>query len=612
MKKLTIVCLLVLAALINKVDMLYGQPPLPNQDEQLASQYFQNKEFDKAVVYYEKLFNKKPNSFYYNYYLNCLLEVKDYKKAEKVVKRQIKQYPIELSYHVDLGNIYKTSGDATKAKEEFTYAVKQLSPNQEQIFNLAKAFVSIKELDFAIATYLRGRRVMAGDYPFSFELAEVYLQKGDLVAMTNEYLDVLLISDSYIQAVQNALQTSFGNSANTKRNEILKNELLKRVQKNEKTIYSELLIWMFIQQKEFDTAFTYAKALDNRKKEDGSRIISLAQIAVANESYEVAINCYNYLINKGSSNYYFVTSKMELLNVTYKRIIEHHNYTQADLSELEKKYLATIAELGKNENTVPLLKGLAHLQAFYLHKTDEAIQNLEEAIGVPKLSQTIQAQCKLELGDILLMTGDVWEASLKYSQVEKTFKNDPIGQDAKFRNAKVAYYTGDFKWAQAQLDVLKAATSKLIANDAMDLSLFISDNTVIDTSAIPLRIFARADLLSFQNKDDQAMVTLDSITTLFPDHALGDDILYKKSKIMISRGNFEEAAKYLKKIIDTYPDDILADDALFQLAELNENKFNDKEKAKELYQQLLLKYPGSLYTVEARKRFRKLRGDLVN
>src|SRR5207237_519209 len=130
----------------------------------------------------------------------------------------------------------------------------------------------------------------------------------------------------------------------------------------------------------------------------------------------------------------------------------------------------------------------------YLNKTNEANDLLEETIALPQLSLQLQAECKLELGDILLMTGDIWEASLRYSQVEKSFKHDEIGNEAKFRNAKISYYTGDFKWAQAQLDVLKGATAKLIANDAMDLGLLISDALAIDTNEAPLCIFARADL----------------------------------------------------------------------------------------------------------------------
>ena len=237
---------------------------------------------------------------------------------------------------------------------------------------------------------------------------------------------------------------------------------------------------------------------------------------------------------------------------------------------------------------------------------------MEESISVQRLRKHVQADLKLELADILLSTGNIWEASLRYSQVEKQFKYDVIGQEAKFRNAKIAYYTGDFKWAQAQLDVLKGATSKLISNDAMNLSILISDALSIDTNITPLMIFARADLLIFQNKNDQAIVTLDSIHSLFPNHALADDIIYRKGIIHMKYFRYEQAAELFRNIVVNFGFDILGDDALYKLALLNEIQFKNLDKAKELYQQLMESYPGSLYVVDARKRFRKLRGDKLN
>lgn len=583
-----------------------------NTDLQLAQQFYDNKEFDKALDYYEKLYNKVSSEEFYTPYLNCLLELKEFKTAEKVIKKQIKRNPERPDLFIDLGSLYERSEDPGKAKNTWELAIKSIK-HDDQVFIVAKAFIAIKQYDYAILTYLRGRKMSENDYPYSFELADVYAIKGDKMAMINEYLDVLESQDSYIQSVQNALQTSFGNEADSKQNELLKGELLKRIAKNpDKTILSELLIWMQIQQKDFEGAFVQAKALDKRKKEDGNRIMNLAKLCTQNESYDVAVKAYQYVISKGVDNFFYANARMELLDVSYQKIVLKGNYNLIDLTELEKNYQITIAELGKSANTAPLFKKLAHLQAFYLNKPADAITLLEEAITLPQLSLPIQAECKLELADILLMTGDIWEASLRYSQVEKSFKYDAIGQEAKFRNARISYYTGDFMWAQAQLDVLKGATAKLIANDAMDLSLLISDALAIDTNIAPLMIFSRADLLAFQNKDEQAKITLDSINTLFPNHALADDILYRKAQIELKHTRYTEAAAYYDTIVKNYGDDILADDALFKLAGLNENQFKNLEKAKELYQQLLIKYPGSLYVVEARKRFRKLRGDAIN
>ena len=91
----------------------------PDNDEMLATQYYQNKEFDKAADLYEKLFNKTQTYYYYQPNLNCLLELKSYDKAEKLIRKQMKKNPSELKYNVDLGFLFKNEGDDRKAQKQF-------------------------------------------------------------------------------------------------------------------------------------------------------------------------------------------------------------------------------------------------------------------------------------------------------------------------------------------------------------------------------------------------------------------------------------------------------------------------------------------------------------
>jgi tetratricopeptide (TPR) repeat protein len=586
--------------------------PQPTADEQLAVQYYQAGEFDKALVYYETLFDKKPSELYYTYYIDCLIHTKEYKKAEKIIRKQIRSSPYDLRFRVDLGTLYKSAGSDDKAKKEYEQAIKDISPNENQVLDLAKSFLTLKEYDYAIATYMRGRKLISF-YPFNFELAEVYESKRDYASMANEYLDAVANDEHTLQNVQNVMQDKFNKNTDPKKNEILKNELLRRIQKDgDRTVFSELLLWMFIQQKEFDAALVQAKALDKRKKEEGTRVMALASICVSNEAYDIAIKCYQYVIKLGPDSYFFQNARLEMLSAMNKKITRKGSWTKADLQDLEKQYKETLHDLGHAASTAKTMQDLAHLEAFYLDHTAEATDLLNEIIDMTQVSPLTQAESKLELGDILLLNGDIWEASLKYSQVEKAYKHDPIGQEAKFRNAKVGYYTGDFKWAQAQLNVLKGATAKLIANDAMELSLRISENLASDTNTVPMVMFARAELLSFRNKDSLALLTLDSINKLFPAHALSDDILMKKARIMEKKGLYEEAIAYYEKIVSNYGSDILADEALFNMASLYEEKIANKIRAMELYQDVLTKYPGSVFAVEARKRYRALRGDTLN
>lgn len=589
---------------------LYAQP---TTDEQLAVHYFQNGECDKAILYYEKLYNNNPSEIYYGNYLKCLLSLENYKEAEKLVKRQVKKFPGVTTYLVDQGVVFSKSGNTGKAKQQYEKIIKELQPNPSHIINTSRAFSAVGETGFALHTLQKGRKLLRDGYPFNFEIADVYATMGNYEMMIDEYLSMLSQNESYLQEVQNALQRNMVFEAGSKQNQILKTQLLKRVQQmNNTNVYADMLIWLYIQQRDFDNAFIQVKALDKKNKEEGGRLITLAQLCTSNQNYDIAIRCYQYVIEKGPSQSFYTNAKMELLNTLNQKITTTNNYRQEELLELEKLYKNTINELGKSAATMPLIKDLAALEGTYLRNTGEAIALLEEAILLPRTKPQLQAECKLALADVLIITGEIWDASLLYSQVEKDYKYDQLGEQAKFKNAKVSFYTGDFKWAKAQLDVLKGSTSKLIANDAMQLSLLITDNTGVDTNAQPLIMYARAELLSLQHQDSLALLLLDSIPLLFPGHALSDDILFRKYTITMKKQDFIIASEFLQRIVDNHSTDILGDDALFQLAQLYHFNLNNPEKAKELYEKLLFDYPGSIYTVEARKRFRYLRGDQVS
>jgi tetratricopeptide (TPR) repeat protein len=582
-------------------------------DDQLALQYYSDKDYEKAIIYYEKLFDNNPSLFNYTYYLNCLLELEDFSKAEKIARKQIKAFPAELRYQVDLGYVYIRENENQKGRKQYEECIKNLTADQRRVQELAGAFLTRRETDYAVRAYQKGKELLGGSYTFGMELASMYQSTGNFENMIGEYLDLLLHDGTQIPYVQSQLQTFLGDDADNSRHDLFRNILLKKNQQNpDLSIYSELLLWYAIQEKDFAQAFVQAKALDRRMNEGGQRLFNLARLSASNKDYDVAIEAYNYVIKKAKDPDLLVTSRVELLNTEFLKTTANQGYKIEAITELGNKYRTALSELGRNVQTIPLVRDLAHIEAFYLDRSDSAIAMLERVIVMNNIPVSIQAESKLELADILLFSGEPWEATLLYSQVEKTFKNEPLGHEAKFRNAKLSFYIGEFEWAKTQLDILKAATSKLIANDAMALSLLISDNTDPDSTTLALGIYSRADLLLFRNQDAKAIQTLDSIALLFPQHSLSDDVLFKKAEISVKDGDYLSAASYWQKVVSDFPDDILADDALFRLAGLYETVLNDKVKAMELYQDVMTKYPASVFVTDARKRFRILRNDPVN
>lgn len=584
----------------------------PGQKEQLAAQYIENREFDKASELYKELFDQNPTLSFFQEYMKCMREIGQLRDAEKFIKKAIKKSPGITDYVIELGSFYKETGEPEKAQKAFAEALEIAQKEPYRAYTTASAFLRVKEPDFAIKTYVNARNNSTNAYPFFFELADVYMVKDDFSSALREYLDAIEYNGQYQVQVQNLLQQMVGEDSKSSKSEELRKQLLKRIQTTpDIQAYSEMLIWFFIQQKDYESALGQSKAFDKRNKSLSGKVMSLASIAVSNEEYDLAIKCFEHEVSLGPENPNFSYARMELVKALNQKITGTGNYGQSDLKMLRAKYLSALSDLGKSSKTLTLMRGLAHLYAFYLSNADSALILLEEALAFTRADDALLAECKLEKADILLFTGEMWECSLLYSQVEKSFKMEPIGQEAKYRNARLSFYKGEFEWAQAQLDVLKASTSKLIANDALYLSLLIIDNNP-DSNTVPLSMFSRAMLLEFRNLDSLSLMCMDSINKEFPGHPLSDDILMKKYRIAMKHQEFQKASEILSQLIGSYGEDILGDDATFFLAELNETRLGNSEKARDLYQEVLTKFPGSLYTVEARKRFRKLRGDQLN
>ncbi len=577
----------------------FSQPTVSELNN-LAFEYYYNGEFNKAKNTYEELYNKTKSKYYFNYYINCFKKLNQNNEAIKILKSQVRHNSKDLTFRVLLGDFYNSAGYTEKAKSEFETALKKLSNDRNQILNLANSFIQIKEYDYAEKVYKKGEKLLK--IPFYFELASLYQIKRDYKKMIDKYLDLLDYRPSYLQSVQNRLQYTVYNNDDGTIKQTLKNSLLRRIQKkSNNTIFNELLIWLYLQDKDYKNALTQTIAIDKRLREDGYRVLQIGNIALSNKNYKTAIKAFEYIINnKRKSRYYFI-AKSNLLEARFNSLISG-TYTQKDLIYIRDEYKKSLEELGRTPETYEQIIQLAKIEAFYLNNINQAQTDLENALKLNKLTPQQTAKIKIALADILLLKNNFWDATLYYAQVEEKFKNNPIGYEAKFKKAKLAFYSGDFKWAQAQLDVLKASTSKLISNDAFELSKLISDNlNDEDTNTTPLKMYSQADLLFYRNSDSLAILKLDSIIEKYPANSIIDESLYLKAKILLHEKKYKQAIVNLQKVAETYSYDILADNALYLLAKTYLDKIKDKEKAKEYYKKLVLEHSDSIYAPEARK-----------
>ena len=577
-----------------------------SSEEALAMQYFQSGDFEKAGILYEKLFNRTKNTSFYDPYFNSLLKLKQFNEAEKLSRSLLKSNPDNFTYSVDIGRIYQEKGDQEKALEWFNTLIRTMPANEFAIKELAITLYRAEAYDFSIKAFMTGRKLLNNENAFNYDLLSLYRFRKDKPNLIQEYINLLSTNPEALPQAQSVLGNILEGSEDFNQ---LRTSILRRLQKEPQSIVmTEFLTWQYIQQKDFDMALRQTFALDRRLKEDGNRVFDLSRLLISNQAFDQAIESLNYLVSKGVNNNYYIPAKIELLNVKTKQLTSI-KFSKENLINLENDFNALINEFGTSQGTVFAIRQLANLQAYYLEKPAIAAQQLEKLLEINGLPSQIIGQIKSDLGDIYILTGEVWEATLLYGQLEKAYANEPLGQEARYKNAKLAYYQADFIWAKAQLNVLKSSTSQLIANDALNLNLLISDNLQNETDTAALRKYAYADLMIFKNQPNKALTILDSIPVLYPGNLLADDVFMAKSKIYIKNNEFNQAIEQLMGIIENYPTELWGDDAVFILADLYETKLNQPDKAIELFQKIITDFPGSLYVIEARKRFRKLRGD---
>ena len=574
----------------------------------LARDYARRGEYEKAIFLFERLKSEEQTSpEVLPSYLTALQGLKRYKDAEKLLKRGQRQHPAEGTYGVALGALYATSGEAGAADKQYQKVLGQLT--LPQVEPVAIDFQQRELPQWAEKTYLRGRELAHNNTEYAPQLIQLYTQSQQQDRLLDETLRLVERDPQQLPFVRNMLQNALREEKDF---DTLEKLLVAKVQAQpDQQSYSELLLWLQIQRHDFVGALVQARALDRRANAQGARVLALAGIAQRNRDYATAIAACEYVLREYRTGPYYTVARQVLLQTREAQVRDTYPLDPAQVRALTADYAALLTELGPTPDAAPTMNRLAKLYAFQLDDQAKALPLLQAVIAMPRAAPEAVAEAKIALGDLDLLRGEPWEATLLYSQVEKSNPEAQIGQEAKLRNARLSYFAGDFKLAKSHLDILKEATTREIANDAMQLSLLIQEGLAVDTLGLALKGYAAVEELVFRNQLPQAIGGLDALLARYPGSTLTDDALLLKAQLQRRTGAYAAAAATLTQITSNPKYDVLSDDALFLLAELEEQNLGDKPKAQAHYQELLTRYPGSIYVAEARKRFRHLRGDAV-
>lgn len=573
------------------------------QDASLAFLYFRNGEYEKAASMYKTLHEKNPvNTNYLNYLVDCYQQTEGFTEVKKLLNTQLVKTPNQHYLWVELGYNYQLQHKQDSAHYYYKKAVNSIEKSSNQGYLIGRTFQGNYLLDYALLSYQKSM-ALNPTANYNLQIAAIYGEKADLENMFKTYLNLVEFNPNYLPSAKTYIRRYITDDRENKSNKHLRKLLIQRMQNNPQNSWNQLLSWLLIQQKDYGKALIQEKALHKRNSKNLKSIIDLGSIAFENKYFIISKNCFTYVLENTTDKEEEITSKLYLLQSDLE--------LDASIIEIENQFNQLFNDYGKNKNTLGIQLIFAEFLAFKKNQPSEAIAVLKNALKLP-INEFQQGRTKTKLADIYLFTNKFSTALIHYTQVQHKLKNHEIGQTARFKIAQTSYFKGDFKWAQSQLKILKRSTSQLISNDALDLNLLITDNTFKDSLKIALKKYAYADFLSFQNKNLQAIDTLHTVLKNFKGHPIEDESLFKQAQLFEKTNNFEKAILNYLKIIEINSTDILVDDAIFNLAELYLKQLNDIENAKNYYKKIVFEYPSSIYLVEARKKYRKLRGDNIN
>lgn len=572
-----------------------------SQSELLANQYYERGEFEKATILFEEVVAKNPtNSSYLLKLVYCYQQLESFDKAEKILISFLKKYK-QTQILVEIGYNYQLQKKEKEAEDYYNKAFDKIEENPSNAYSIAPTFEKKSQLQNAMKAY-EIAKTKNSQLNFNYQMALLYGQMGQLEEMIDKLLDEVTEKPQTTAMIQNYLMRFMENNTESTFDNLLRKSLLLRVQQTQDIYWNQFLSWFFVQQRQFDRAFVQEKAIYKRAPESLSNILSLAEFAIEEKELETAKEILIFVLENTQNKDLQISAHSFLFEMKLE------NVTSADYELLEKEFELILKKYGISPYSLELQKLFARFQTFYLNKPNSAITLLENALKLP-LNEFQVGEVKMLLGDIYLHKEQFNQALLMFAQVETNLKNDEIGNQATFKMAQTAYFSADFDWALTQLKVLKSSTSLLIANDALEIYLLINGQTYADSSRTALKKFAKGDFYRFQNKTQQAIEGFEKIKELKENEEIMDLTLLRLGTCYQKQKKYTEAIANYKTLIDDYEDSIYSDEALYFLGLVYLIDLNNPSEAQKYFEKIIFNHQDSIYFVEARKKFRAIRGD---
>ncbi len=570
------------------------------QNEQLAMMYLNKGEFEKALLAYQDLYKSQPtNNNFMLKVVECYQQLNQLDKSNEVLQDYFKKFKLPLMY-VEIGYNYKLQQNESLKSQFYDQALDQIKKQYTNVYQVAQSFEKKVELDYALKSYQLALQTEPSGR-FNYQMALLHGQMGNMELMIEKFLEEAFQFPESQPMVQNQFTRFMDDENESDFNALLRKNLILKTQKSQDIFWNQFLSWYYVQTRQYDKAFVQEKAIYKRNPESFYNIVDLAEIA-AKEEDPSAESIFQFILQNTTDAELVVQCHHFLLNLKMEL-----NQTQ-DYPKIQKQFQELFQQFGQNERTLALMQLQANFEAFSLQNTKRAKEILEQCLTF-RLNNKQRAEVKMDLADVLLLEEKFSIALLQYAQVEEDMKGDVLGQEANLKMAKTSFYQQDFEWALQQFKVLKSAHSQLIANDALEMFLLLSDNNPSDSLQLALKQFAKADFLAYQNKHTQSIAAFQKIIQDFTEDEVLDDVHYRLGTVFMEKKKFQEAVSHFEVILQKFPESVYRDEAFYYLGEIYYKELQNPIKAQSYYEQVIMQHPDSIYLVDAQKRFRAIRGD---
>ncbi len=575
--------------------------------KQQATTLFYQGDMQAAIPLLQQLYTANHSHYYYQYLVQAYVMTKEYTKAQKLIKQHHKDKNYKALF--DMAYVAKAKGQNKQANKKYTAALKQMPRNKSAYLSVVNSMRRRGLFDWAENTCLYAQKHMPHE-SFHLELAYLYQALGKYTLMTDALLSLLEAKPEQEKTIRHKFQYLWRKQSSDSLPTYARTACLKKLQSApDKIQFRTFLLWMSIQQQDFEMAEMQARALDKfaYTEQKEPHLLVLARVLLNQQRYGQAASILKEIVHSKNVNkdaYYFEAQR-GYLHAAFQHLKQAKAHTNSDIAAVKADYDNFLHTLGWAYCHKQTVIDYADLLAHYTHRADSAVLFLQNSLSHLRLQPQDMGAVKLYLGDVYQEVEQPWEATLLYSQIEKDFPHDNLGFEARYRNALLSFYLGEVAWAEAQLDVLKAATDKKIANDAMKWALFITEAKAADTTQQLLRVYGRALQAQSQSKDTLAVSVLDTLLNTTDNAQLQAFFSLQKAQIWLAQQYIAPAKSLLETFVNEYPDSFVADEAIWTLIGLL--KATEPEQCASYYKLLITEYPASFFTPQAREAYRKIK-----